>query len=133
VRNRNLSSRAKRSAVEGSRSATKNVLMSHQNYFVYILTNADRHAVLYIGVTNELERRANEHSLGRGSLFAQRYNAHKLIYFEVYSAPENAVAGEKQLKSWRRQKKDALIGKSNPEWCNLMEERHALAPTGGVR
>ena len=40
--------------------------MSHQNYFVYILTNDDRHTVLYIGVTNELERRANEHSLGRG-------------------------------------------------------------------
>ena len=61
--------------------------MIHQNYFVYILTNDDRHTVLYIGVTNELERRANEHSLGRGSAFARQYNAHKLIYFEAYSDP----------------------------------------------
>ena len=107
--------------------------MSHQNYFVYILTNDDRHTVLYICVTNELERRANEHSLGRGSFFAKQYNAHKLIYFEAYSDPESAIAREKQLKNWSRQKKEALIAKSNPGWRNLMEEMHALAPKGGAR
>jgi len=107
--------------------------MSHQNYFVYILTNDDRHTVLYSGATDELERRANEHSLGRGSFFGQQYNAHKLIYFEAYSDPESAIAREKQLKDWSRQRKEALIGKSNPESCNLMEERYVLAPKGGAR
>ena len=76
--------------------------MSHQNYFVYILTNDDRDTVLYSGATDELERRTNEHSLGRGSFFAKQYNAHKLIYFEAYSDPESAIAREKQLKSWSR-------------------------------
>ena len=108
--------------------------MTHQNYFVYILTNDDRHSVLYIGVTNELERRANEHSLGRGSAFARQYNAHKLIYFEAYPDPKSAIAREKQLKNWRRQKKgSADRSKSNPEWRDLLEEMYALAPKGGAR
>ncbi len=47
--------------------------MTHQNYFVYMLTNANRHTVLYIGITNNLERRAGEHSLGWGSAFARKY------------------------------------------------------------
>jgi putative endonuclease len=106
--------------------------MSHQNYFVYILTNDDRHTVLYIGVTNELGR-ANEHSLGRGSFFAKQYNAHMLIYFEAHSDPQSAIAREKQLKNWSRPKKEALIGKSNPEWRDLTEEMYALAPKGGTR
>jgi putative endonuclease len=107
--------------------------MSHQNYFVYILTNDDRHTVLYIGLTNELKRRANEHSLGRGSAFARRYNAHKLIYFEAYPDPRSAIAREKQLKNWSRKKKETLIARSNPKWFDLMEEMYALAPKGGAR
>ena len=79
--------------------------MRYQNYFVYIVTNGDRHTVLYIGVTNSLERRANEHSLGLGSAFARQYNAHKLIYFEAYPDPTSAIAREKQLKHWSHTKK----------------------------
>jgi len=106
-------------------------MMRHQNYFVYILTNADRHTVLYIGVTNSLERRANEHSLGPGSAFAQQYNAHKLIYFEAYYPdPTSAIAREKQLKRWRRAKKEALIAKRNPEWRDLFDQMYALQPLG---
>ena len=107
--------------------------MIHQNYFVYILTNDDRHTVLYIGVTNELERRANEHSLGLGSAFARQYNAHKLIYFEAYPDPRSTIAREKQLKNWSRQKKEALIAQTNPEWRDLLEEMYALAPKKGAR
>ena len=107
--------------------------MTHQNYFVYILTNDDRHSVLYIGVSNELERRANEHSLGRGSAFARQYNAHKVIYFEAYPDPQSAIAREKQLKNWSRQKKEALIAQTNPEWRDLLEEMYALAPKKGAR
>jgi len=100
--------------------------MRHQNYFVYILTNAERHTVLYIGATNNLERRASEHSLGLGSVLARQYNAHKLIYFEAYSDPTSAIAREKQLKRWSRAKKEALIAQRNPEWCDLFSQMCAL-------
>ncbi len=107
--------------------------MAHQNYFVYILTNDNRHTVLYIGITNDLERRVSEHSLGQGSHFARQYNAHKLIYFEAYPDPANAIAREKQLKNWSRSKKEALIAKDNPEWCDLQERMYALGSSKGSR
>jgi putative endonuclease len=107
--------------------------MQHQNYFVYILTNGDRHTVLYIGVTNSLERRVSEHSLGLGSAFARQYNAHKLIYFEAYPDAISAITREKQLKRWRRVKKEALIAQRNPEWRDLFDEMYAVAPVGGNR
>jgi len=107
--------------------------MTHQNYFVYMLTNADRHTVLYIGVTNDLERRASEHSLGWGTAFAQKHNAHKLVYFEAYADPRSAIEREKQLKKWSRAKKEALIAKRNPEWRDLLEEMHSTRPVGGDR
>ena len=105
--------------------------MTPQNYFVYMLTNADRHTVLYIGVTNDLEHRANEHSLGSGSAFSRKYNAHKLVYFEAYSDPVGAIAREKQLKNWRRAKKEALIARRNPAWRDLLLEMHTTQPSGG--
>ena len=107
--------------------------MSAQNYFVYIMTNDDRHTVLYVGVTNDLERRLNEHSLGKGSLFAKQYNAHKLVYFEAFPDPESAIAREKQLKNWSRAKKEALIAQSNPEWRDLLNEMHAVRAMGASR
>jgi putative endonuclease len=100
--------------------------MNSQNYFVYIFTNDDRHTVLYIGVTNNLEQRASDHSLGRGSVFVRQYNAHKLVYFETFPDPESAIAREKQLKRWSRATKEALITKGNPEWRDLFEEKYAL-------
>ena len=105
--------------------------MIHQNYFVYMLTNADRHTVLYIGVTNDVDRRTNEHSLGHGSAFAQKYNAHKLVYFEAYPDPTSAIAREKQLKNWSRAKKEALIARSNPDWHELILEMTSTQPVGG--
>ena len=100
--------------------------MKSQNYFVSVLTNADRHTVPYVGVTNDLERRASDHSLGRGSAFAKQYNANKLVYFEAFPHPQNAIAREKQLKNWSRVKKDALIAKANPEWRDLFEDMYSL-------
>ena len=107
--------------------------MQHQNYFVSILTNANHHTVLYTGVTNSLERRASEHSLGFRSEFARQYNAHKLIYFEAYPDPGSAIAREKQLKRWSRAKKEALIARRNPEWSDLFEQMYALRPCNVVR
>ena len=105
--------------------------MIHQNYFVYMLTNADRHTVLYTGITNNLERRAGEHSLGWGSAFARKCNAHKLVYFEAYADPRSAIEREKQLKKWSRAKKEVLIAKRNPEWRDLLDEMYATRPVGG--
>jgi putative endonuclease len=107
--------------------------MRHQNYFVYILTNADRHTVLYIGLTNSLERCARQHSLGLGSAFAREHNVHKLIYFEVYPDPTSAIAREKQLKRWSRAKKEALVATRNPEWRDLFLEMNNLRAHGGPR
>jgi putative endonuclease len=100
--------------------------MNSQTYFVYIFTNGDRHTDLYIGVTNNLEQRASDHSLGRGSAFVRQYNTHKLVYFETFPDPESAIAREKQLKRWSRAKKEALMTKGNPEWRDLFEEMNAL-------
>ena len=91
--------------------------MQHQTYFVYILTNADRHPVLYTDVTNALKRWASEHSLGLGSTFARQC----------------AIAREKQLRRWNRAKKAALIARRNPEWRDLFDEMYALRPVGGTR
>ena len=88
---------------------------------------------MYIGVTNSLERRASEHSLGLGSAFARQYNAHKLIYFEAYPDPVSAIAREKQLKRWSRAKKEALIARTNPEWRDLFSEMYAVREIGGDR
>jgi putative endonuclease len=99
--------------------------MRHQNYFVYILTN-HRHTVLYIGVTNDLGRRLWEHGVSCRSHFARQYNADKLIHFEAIPDPGNAIAREKQLKRWRRSKKEALIAKSIPAWRDLVSEMWAV-------
>ena len=107
--------------------------MRHQNYSVYILTNADRHTVLYIGATNSLERRASEYSLGLGGAFARQYHAHKLIYFEAYPDPTSAIARETQLKRWSRAKKEALIARRNPKGRDLFAEMYALRPAAASR
>jgi putative endonuclease len=99
--------------------------MRHQNYFVYILTN-QRHTVRYIGITNDLQRRLSQHDGSSRHHFARQYNANKLIYFEVFSNPRTAIAREKQLKGWRRSKKEALIAVLNPEWRDLMSDMLAV-------
>ena len=107
--------------------------MTHQNYFVYIATNPDRHTVLYIGVTSDLERRGNEHSTGRGGGFSRQYNAHKVIFFETFPDAESAIARETQLKKRSRAKKEALIAAQNPEWRDLIAETHVSPSSGGSR
>jgi putative endonuclease len=113
------------SEVEGSRDESEKLAMRHQNYFVYILTN-QRHTVLYIGITNDLGRRLWEHGASRRSHFARQYNTDKLIHFEALPDPRSAIAREKQLKRWRRSKREALIAKSNPDWRDLITEMWAV-------
>ncbi len=88
------------------------------NYFIYILTNKSKD-VLYIGVTNDVKRRIYEHELdskNEKETFAGKYNCIYLIYWERFGYIDMAIAREKQLKGWKRSKKEALINEFNPEW-----------------
>ena len=88
------------------------------DYYVYILTN-QYHNVLYIGVTNNIQRRVYEHKTGAMEGFTKRYNVHKLVYVEHCHDVNDAIKREKQLKNWRREKKNALIESVNPEWKEI--------------
>ncbi|MCX6182954.1 MAG: GIY-YIG nuclease family protein [Bacteroidetes bacterium] len=96
--------------------------MDH-NYFVYILTNPKK-TVLYTGVTNDLANRVNEHFEKRGnpSSFAGKYYCFNLIYYERFDQIEHAIEREKEIKGWRREKKEKLIVAFNPEWKFLNNE-----------
>jgi len=91
--------------------------MSKRSYFVYIMTNYSR--TLYVGVTNDLERRVWEHRCKLVEGFTKRYNITRLVYAEDCGEIEDAIAREKEIKGWRRAKKVALIAASNPLWEDL--------------
>ena len=92
--------------------------MRHEkHYYVYILASLS--GTLYIGITNNLERRMLEHKEGLVEGFTSQYGVHRLIYFETYRDVRNAIRREKQLKGWRREKKIALIEKVNAGWKDL--------------
>lgn len=91
------------------------------NHFVYIVTNQYR-TTLYIGVTNNIQRRISQHyfdSQNAKKSFAGKYNCYYLIYYEGFEDPKTAIAREKQLKKWRREKKNILISEFNPKWESL--------------
>jgi putative endonuclease len=89
-----------------------------KTYWVYILTN--RSGTLYVGMTNDLERRVAEHWTGLApASFTARYAMDRLIYAESYRTPSEAIQREKQLKGWRRSKKVALVNAANPSWRDL--------------
>jgi len=93
------------------------------NYYVYILTNKNK-TVLYIGVTNNLKERLYYHQNPEATskAFSTKYKTFYLIYYEHFSEIEQAIAREKQLKGWRREKKEKLINAFNPEWQFLNDE-----------
>jgi len=91
--------------------------MKNHNYYVYITTNP-RKTVLYTGVTNDLDRRLEEHyqdTQHARKSFAGRYFCYHLIYYEYYTDIHEAIAREKEIKGWSRDKKDALIEAFNPD------------------
>jgi len=89
-------------------------------YFVYILASR-RYGTLYIGITNNLQLRLEQHRLGRGSEFVRKYGVHRLVYMESYETAVEAIAREKQLKKWKREWKIQLIEKDNLEWRDLSD------------
>lgn len=87
-------------------------------YYVYILTTRNN-TVLYTGVTNDIKRRVSEHKSGLNDGFTKKYHVHKLVYVEIFDFIESAIAREKQIKGYSREKKIKLIEAMNPEWKEL--------------
>ena len=95
--------------------------MSDREYYVYILSSKGRR--LYIGVTNDLAGRVNTHKAAADpNAFTSRCNINRLVYFERFKYIGDAIGREKELKSWLRVKKVALIVANNPDWCDLSED-----------
>lgn len=92
-----------------------------KTYYVYLLTNWNNQ-VMYVGVTNNLERRIYEHKNKLVDGFTKKYNVEKLVYFETTSDVLAAIEREKQIKKWRREKKNQLVIEMNPEWKDLSLE-----------
>ena len=87
--------------------------------FIYFLTD-EKNDKLYIGVTNNLERRIREHRESLIDGYTKRYGLKKLVYVEEWSSTADAIQREKQLKGWRREKKNFLVNTLNPLWEELM-------------
>ncbi|KKR03438.1 MAG: Excinuclease ABC C subunit domain protein [Parcubacteria group bacterium GW2011_GWF2_39_13b] len=90
-----------------------------KQYYVYIMTNHSK--TLYIGITNNLKKRVWEHKNKLVEGFTKKYNINQLIYYEQTDNVYSAIAREKQLKKWRREKKINLIEKINPLWNDLSD------------
>jgi putative endonuclease len=110
-----------------STSEARRNLVSEHNYYVYILTNWNN-KVMYVGVTNNLERRVYEHKNKLISGFTKKYNINKLVYFEHTSDVKSAIEREKEIKKWRREKKNNLVITLNPEWKDLTMEWDKISP-----
>ena len=91
-----------------------------KTYFVYIMSSTS--GTLYTGMTNDLVRRVYQHQNKTLGGFTSKYKVTRLLYFEILNDVREAIAREKQIKRWRRQKKLDLIKSMNPEWKDLSEE-----------
>src|ERR1700691_5695424 len=131
-----MSSRPERSGVEGppaqsaphyhrhlAQTASRQhhqSTMRERYYYVYIM--ASRSGVLYTGITNSIRRRNAQHKEHKVPGFTACYRCTRLVYYEVFQWVQNAIAREKQIKPWRREKKVALIEQANPNWLDLSEQ-----------
>jgi len=95
--------------------------MDQKQYYVYILANK-LNTVLYTGITNNIKRRVYEHKNKLVKGFTKTYNVDKLVYYEVFDDPYNAISREKKIKGWIRKKKVELINSFNPTWKDLYDE-----------
>jgi len=97
--------------------------MRNRNYYVYITTNPSK-TTLYVGVTNSLSRRLQEHLENKNNKdsFAGKYFCYNLVYCEVYETMADAIRREKGIKKWRRNKKTELIEQQNPNWEFMNDE-----------
>jgi putative endonuclease len=92
-----------------------------QRYWVYIVGNKSATAI-YIGITNNIQRRIAEHKSGTIPGYTQRYRCNRLLYFEEYQNVKYAIAREKELKGWKRERKESLIATQNPHRIDLADD-----------
>ncbi|MCB9357535.1 MAG: GIY-YIG nuclease family protein [Calditrichaeota bacterium] len=90
-----------------------------KTYYTYIMASISRR--LYVGVTNNLHRRVSEHKRGEGCVFTARYKIDKLVYYETFKIVANAIAREKTIKGWLRERKLQLIEEQNLGWLDLSD------------
>jgi putative endonuclease len=103
-----------------------------KQYYAYLMSNKSR--TLYAGVTNDLHRRVQEHRAGLVPGFTAKYHTTMLVWYEVFSDVNQAIAAEKRIKGWTRAKKAALIEASNPGWTDLAAHcvaEHTVPPARG--
>jgi putative endonuclease len=96
-------------------------MATERQYYVYIMTNKNNIA-LYTGITRDLKRRVYEHREKLAEGFTKKYNINKLVYYEVFQDPANAISREKQIKGGSRAKKLGLVNDMNAEWRDLYDE-----------
>jgi putative endonuclease len=101
-----------------------------RTYYVYIMASST--CTLYVGVTNDLERRVFEHKQGLVPGFTRQYGVKRLVHYEDTNDVSVAIAREKQIKAWRRSKKVDLIESRNPGWRDLSDEWHGKAEGAGA-
>ena len=101
--------------------------MKNKKYYIYILTNI-KNITLYIGITNNLERRIYEHKNELVDGFSKKYKLKKLVYYEEFKYIKDALAREKQLKNWHREWKINLIKQMNPELKDLAKDWYNIDP-----
>ena len=94
--------------------------MTDRRFYVYILANVSR--TLYIGFTNDIQKRIWQHRQKQADSFTRDYNITMLVHIEEFARADDAIAREKQLKNWRREKKIWLIERENPEWLDLAQD-----------
>ncbi|HET7006652.1 MAG TPA: GIY-YIG nuclease family protein [Candidatus Binatia bacterium] len=93
-------------------------MSEERTYYVYLLTSKNNR-VIYVGVTNDLKRRVYDHKTKVVKGFTEKYNVNKLVYYEQTSDVITALSREKEIKKWRREKKNALVAQLNPRWNDL--------------
>ena len=103
-----------------------------RQFFVYIMTNGPKAAILYTGITRDLRCRVWQHKNGLVLGFTSRYNLTRLVYSECFVYPDAAIAREKEIKAWRRRKKIALIESMNPRWQDLARDWQDLYKPGAA-
>ena len=99
-----------------------------KQYYVYLMAN--RSKTLYVGMTNDLQRRVYEHKHMVKDGFTRRYLVDRLLYYEVTDDVSSAIAREKEIKGWRRSKKVALVESRNPRWQDLASDFADSQPPG---
>src|SRR5579872_360475 len=97
-----------------------------KQFYLYIMTNGPKPAVLYAGITGDLVRRVWQHKNKQVPGFTSRYNLDRLVYYERFFYPDAAIAREKEIKGWRRSKKLKLIESMNPTWDDLARDLQNL-------